>query len=132
VAKSEQPAGYLFGSFVLDLEWGGLFAADGRELPLRPKSFALLCLLVEKAGCLVPREAIMADLWPNLFVTENNVTQCIRDIRCALGSEGYRALQTIPRRGYRFTLDVIAIPRGGMAINEIATAKPARDQSHIN
>jgi DNA-binding winged helix-turn-helix (wHTH) protein len=109
---SEQIILYRFGSFVLDLEWGGLLAADGKERPLRPKSFALLHLLAENAGRVLSREAIMTALWPNLFVTENNVTQCIHDIRRVLGSEASQTLQTLPRRGYRFTSDVIAMPRG--------------------
>ena len=110
MASSEPFKGYRFGSFVLDLEWGGLLADDGGEMPLRPKSFALLRLLVENAGRILSPDAIMTELWPNLFVTENNVTQCIHDIRRALGSEALRTLQTLPRRGYRFTASVIAIP----------------------
>jgi hypothetical protein len=91
MASSALFRGYRFGSFVLDLEWGGLLTGDGGEMPLRPKSF-------------------VTELWPNLFVTENNVTQCIHNIRRALGSEAFQTLQTLPRRGYRFTADVVAIP----------------------
>ena len=44
---AEQPphAAYRFDCFILDLARGALLAADGTELPLRPKSFALLQLL---------------------------------------------------------------------------------------
>jgi DNA-binding winged helix-turn-helix (wHTH) protein len=110
VAESEQPIAYQFGSFVLDLEWGGLIAADGKELPLRPKSFALLRFLLENARRILSHDEIMMALWPNLFVTENNITQCVRDIRLVLGPEASQTLQTIARRGYRFTPHVIAIP----------------------
>jgi len=113
MATLEQPIGYRFGSFILDLGWGGLIAVDGKEKPLRPKSFGLLRLLVENAGRIQTRDKIMTELWPNLFVTENNITQCIRDIRRALGAEGYETLQTICRRGYRFTSQVTAIPATG-------------------
>jgi DNA-binding winged helix-turn-helix (wHTH) protein len=112
MASSERHAVYGFGSFVLDLEWGGLLAEDGKELPLRPKSFALLRMLVENAGRILSHEAIMTELWPDLFVTENNVTQCVHEIRRALGSEAPLILQTLPRRGYRFTSAVIAMPPG--------------------
>jgi DNA-binding winged helix-turn-helix (wHTH) protein len=125
MTNSERPMGYRFGSFVLDLKWGGLLTADGEEMPLRPKSLALLRLLVENAGCLLSREAIMTVLWPNLFVTENNVTQCIHDIRRALGSEASKTLHTLPRRGYRFTPDVIAMPRTNSVAQNTGIDEPA-------
>src|SRR5262245_30046245 len=91
--------GYRFGPFFLDLTWGALIAPDGSEVRLRPKSFAMLRLLVENRGRLLSKDAIMEALWPNLYVTENNVTQCIHDIRHALGPEARFALRTYPRRG---------------------------------
>jgi DNA-binding winged helix-turn-helix (wHTH) protein len=83
MASSEQVIGYQFGSFVLDLDWGGLLA-DGEEMPLRPKSFALLGLLAENAGRVISRETITTALWADVFVTENSVTQCISLISVAL------------------------------------------------
>ena len=110
MTNSAQYTAYLFDSFTLDLDRGALLAADGSEMPLRPKSFALLRLLVENAGRLLSRDAIMAALWPNLFVTDDNVTQCVRDVRRALGAEAQRMLRTQPRRGYLFTSEVVAVP----------------------
>jgi len=101
---------YRFGFFVLDLERGALLAADGKELPLRPKSFDLLRFLVEHAGRLESQEAIMEALWPDVFVTENSVAQCVREIRSALGPDGCRMLRTVPRRGYLFMSEVVAAP----------------------
>jgi DNA-binding winged helix-turn-helix (wHTH) protein len=108
--NSAQYTAYLFDSFTLDLNRGVLLAADGSEMPLRPKSFALLRLLLENAGRLLSRDTIMAALWPNLFVTDDNVTQCVRDVRRALGAEAQRMLRTQPRRGYLFTSEVVAVP----------------------
>ena len=88
-----------------------MLAADRSEMPLRPKSFALLRLLLENAGRLVSRDTIMAALWPNLFVTDDNVTQCVRDVRRALGAEAQRMLRTQPRRGYLFTSEVERVER---------------------
>jgi DNA-binding winged helix-turn-helix (wHTH) protein len=105
-----QCGAYRFGSFVLDLGRGALLGVNCGELPLRPKSFELLELLVENEGRLLSREAIMERLWPNIFVTENNVTQCIHDIRNALGPEAHQLLRTVPRRGYIFVSDVIKVP----------------------
>jgi DNA-binding winged helix-turn-helix (wHTH) protein len=100
---------YRFGTFTLDLDRGMLLAGDGSERILRPKSFALLRLLVENAGRLLSQAAILDALWPGVFITENSVSQCISDIRRALGSEAAALLRTLSRRGYLFTPDVVVV-----------------------
>jgi DNA-binding winged helix-turn-helix (wHTH) protein len=110
MTSSARYIAYRFGSFVLDLEQEALLAADGKELPLRPKSFALLLLLIQNAGRLLSQDQIMEALWPNVCVTENSVTQCIHDIRSALGSAACPMIQTRPRRGYLFIAEVTAVP----------------------
>src|SRR3954468_10024929 len=109
MASAARYGAYRFGSFTLNLEKGALLAADGTELPLRPKSFALLQLLTENAGRLLSRETILETLWPDLFVTEDNVTQCIHDIRTVLGPGSQQMLRTLPRRGYLFAAEVIGV-----------------------
>ena len=110
MTSSAQYTAYRLGSFTLDLERGALMAADGTEMPLRSKSFALLRLLVENAGRLLSRDTIMKALWPDVLVTDDNVTQCIHDIRVALGSEAQQMLHTRFRRGYLFTSNPITLP----------------------
>jgi DNA-binding winged helix-turn-helix (wHTH) protein len=97
---------YRVDRFTLDLARGALLASDGAELPLRPKSFALLQLLVENAGRLLDRDTIMQAVWSDVIVTDDSITQCVRDIRRALGDETQRLLRTVPRRGYLLTADV--------------------------
>ena len=82
---------YHFDRFVLSLVHGVLRSVDGTERPLRPKSFALLQLFVENAGQLLDRDSIMAAIWPDVFVTDDSITQCVGEIRRALG-EGHRQL----------------------------------------
>lgn len=93
---------YRFGAFVLDSGNEALRTTEGVSIPLRPKSFALLRLMVENAGQLLARDTIMEALWPNIFVTDDNITQCVHDVRCALGREARHLLQTIRHRGYIF------------------------------
>src|SRR3954454_21821985 len=100
---------YRFDRFVLDLRRGALLALDGVELPLRPKSFALLQLFVENAERLLDRDTIMGAVWPDVFVTDDSITQCVGDIRRALGDEAQRLLRTVPRRGYLFAAEVSCI-----------------------
>ena len=88
MTQSPQYTAYQFGSFTLDLDQGALLGTDGAAMPLRPKSFALLRLLVENAGRLLSRDTIMEALWPNVFVTDDDVTQCIHDVRGVLGPRG--------------------------------------------
>src|SRR4051794_14735892 len=112
---AERPirAAYRFDRFTLDLARGALLAEDGSELPLRPKSSALLRLLVENAGRLLDRDAIMAAVWPDVFVTDDSIAQCVRDVRCALGDGAGRLLRTVPRRGYLLGAEVsLAGPDG--------------------
>ena len=50
----------------------------------------------------------MGAVWPNVFVTENSLVQCISDIRAALGPEGATILKTVARRGYMFAAPLSA------------------------
>jgi len=64
MATEQTPSGaWRFTGFTLDLSRHALLGSDGAEVPLRPKSFALLCFLVENARLLL--EQFRADR--NLF-----------------------------------------------------------------
>src|SRR3954470_1475964 len=99
-------AAWRFDRFTLDLARGALLADSGSEVALRPKSFALLRLLVENAGRLLDRDAIMAAVWPGVVVGGESITQCLRDIRKALGDEAQQLLKTVPKRGYLLAAEV--------------------------
>ena len=119
--SAEKPprAVYCFDRFTLDLARGALLAPGGAELALRPKSFALLRLFVENTGCLLDRDTIMGRVWPGVFVTEDSITQCVRDIRRVLGDERGRLLRTVPRRGYLLAVEVTSAPpaAGGLEMS---------------
>jgi adenylate cyclase len=90
-----------FGRYVLDLRRGCLLL-DGREIALRPKTFAVLTYLAARPGKLVSKEELFAAVWPNLVVTDDTLVQSIGELRRALGENGPRMIATVPRRGYRF------------------------------
>lgn len=96
---------YLFAGFMLDLV-AGRFFADGEEVQLRPKSFALLSYMARNAGRVVSKDELMSVLWPDVTVTEDSLTQCVRDVRRALGDDGAAMLRTLPRRGYMLDIEV--------------------------
>ncbi|MGX9964745.1 winged helix-turn-helix domain-containing protein [Roseomonas sp. F4] len=97
---------YHFDRFCLDLGRGTLRRQDGPELTLRPKAFALLRHLLDHPGLLQGREALLETLWPGLIVTDDSLTQCVSDIRRALGDRAAGVLRTVPRRGYVLTAEV--------------------------
>ncbi|MFO1074460.1 MAG: winged helix-turn-helix domain-containing protein [Geminicoccaceae bacterium] len=108
-ASTPSAGAYRFSGFTLDLARGALLGADGVAIPLRPKSFALLRLLVEQAGRLLERDTIMAAVWPDVVVGDESITQCVRDIRKALGDEAQALLQTVPKRGYLLAAEATAL-----------------------
>jgi adenylate cyclase len=90
-----------FGRYVLDLHRGCLLL-DGREVTLRPKTFAVLHYLVTHPGQLISKEELLEAVWPNLVVTDDTLVQSIGELRRSLGESGARLITTVPRRGYRF------------------------------
>jgi Tol biopolymer transport system component/DNA-binding winged helix-turn-helix (wHTH) protein len=94
---------YEFGEFQLDTDEGVLRQSD-EILPLAPKAFQALELLVRNAGRVVSRAEMVEELWPNSFVEESNLTVTISMLRRALeGNENETTfIETVPKRGYRF------------------------------
>ena len=90
-----------FGEFVIDCDRGSL-SRHGVDIRLRPKSFAVLCHLAANAGRLVSKADLMQAVWGRTVVTDGSLTQCIIDVRRALGPDGPRMLRTVPRRGFIF------------------------------
>jgi DNA-binding winged helix-turn-helix (wHTH) protein len=126
-SRPDMRRAYQFEGFILDLARGELLDAAGQEVPLRPKSFALLRLLLENPGRLLSKEMIMAAVWPTVFVTENNVDQCVSEIRNALGPDAHRILRTRPRRGYILTADVTEVRSPAHPMRWMAQERPRDD-----
>jgi TolB-like protein/DNA-binding winged helix-turn-helix (wHTH) protein/Tfp pilus assembly protein PilF len=97
--------GYVFDDFTLDLDRGCLWR-DGQEVKLRYKSFEALKYLVERSGRVVGKEEMMRALWPDAFVTDDSLVQCLIEARRALGDDAQRYVKTVPRRGYLFNAPV--------------------------
>jgi len=99
----------IFDEYVLDLARGCLLR-EGREVTLRPKTFAVLRYLVEHRGELISKETLLAAVWPNLIVTDDTLVQSIGELRRAFGEAGREYITTVPRRGYRFETPRAATP----------------------
>jgi TolB-like protein/Tfp pilus assembly protein PilF len=99
---------YEFGAFRLDLEERLLWRKE-QHVPLAPKLFDTLLVLIERRDRIVAKEEMMRVLWPDSYVEEANLTQNIFMLRKILaeggpGNESY--IETVKKRGYRFTCPV--------------------------
>jgi DNA-binding winged helix-turn-helix (wHTH) protein len=97
---------YHFSGFTLDPARGALSQPFGKEVSLRPKATEVLRHLAEKAGRVVPRQELMQAVWGDAFVAGDRITQCVTEIRRALGAEATRLLRTLPKRGYLLAAEV--------------------------
>ena len=98
---------YEFGAFRVDPE-RQLLLRDEQHIPVTPKVFETLLILVRRSGEVVTKDELMRELWPDSFVEESNLSQNIFMLRKALGdtADDRRHIVTIPGRGYRFAADV--------------------------
>ncbi len=98
---------YEFEPFTIDAS-RRLLLSGGKPVPLKPKVFDTLLVLVENSGRVVEKDELMQLIWPDVVVEENNLTQNISAIRKCLGGRHneHRYVVTVPGRGYRFVADV--------------------------
>jgi TolB-like protein/Flp pilus assembly protein TadD len=82
----------------------------GRAIAIYPRAFDALRLLAERNNQLLPKDELLAVLWPGLVVEENSLARVISDLRKALG-ESADCIVTVARRGYRLNADVRTVPR---------------------
>jgi DNA-binding winged helix-turn-helix (wHTH) protein len=100
---------YRFGAFALD-SLGRRLTRGGTTVPLADRHVDVLLRLVAHPGEVVGKEALVQAAWPDVAVTDNSLEQAISMLRKAIASrdDGPHApsIETVPRRGYRFTGDV--------------------------
>jgi DNA-binding winged helix-turn-helix (wHTH) protein/Tfp pilus assembly protein PilF len=101
------PAAYRFGPFVVDRVAYRVLHGE-RPLDLTPKLLDLLLHLLDNAGALVTKEALLEAVWPDANVTDNALTQAVSELRQALGDDAAapQFIKTVARRGYRFVAPV--------------------------
>lgn len=109
------PATYRFGDFELNAAARRLLRG-GRPVPLQPKPFALLLYLVRHRDRVVPREELLAEVWPGVQVNPQALGFALHAVRRAVGDDGERqaVIRTVPRAGLQFA----------MAVDEVAAEAP--------
>ena len=98
---------FTFGPFALNPAERQLLR-DGRPIPLTPKAFDLLTMLIARAPRLVTKDELMKAVWPDAIVEESNLPYHVFAIRKALGerTDVDRYIETVPKHGYRFIAPV--------------------------
>ena len=118
--EERQQHQYEFGPFCLDTNERVLLR-DGRPLPLKPKVYETLLALVSRSGHVVDKEELMRQVWPDVTVEENNLTGNIFALRRALAEHQF--IETVPRRGYRFTADVKLVTVEDLTVTDRSAAE---------
>ena len=127
------PRLFAFGPYRLDVRERQLLR-EGQPVPLPPKLFDLLTTLVQQPGHLIRKEDLLEAVWGDVAVEEGSLTRAVSSLRQLLGPspDGEDYLQTVAKRGYRFTAsvhDASSIPGKRCATRRESRCHPARRPS---
>ena len=102
---------YEFGHYLVDIN-RRLLLQDGQLVPLTPKVFDTLVVLLRNGSQVIRKEALMKEVWPDSYVEEGNLSQNISVLRKTLGEKlnEHSYIVTVPGVGYRFVSPVREIP----------------------
>src|SRR5215469_14221718 len=111
-----------FGDFRLEPHSGRLYRCDTTgtwwPVPIGSRAAQILRVLLDGAGTIVSKNAIMDAVWPGIVVEPNNLTVQIAALRRVLdnGHSGDSCIETVPGRGYRLTLRVMPVAETASAL----------------
>lgn len=106
-ARQELLAGFRIGECVIEPRQNRIVRGDA-QVHLEPRVVDVLVCLAEHAGEVVSRDTLNQQVWGNVVVTDQAVTNCISELRHHLGDDraARRVIETIPKRGYRLMAPV--------------------------
>jgi DNA-binding winged helix-turn-helix (wHTH) protein/tetratricopeptide (TPR) repeat protein len=116
---------YEFGNFRLD-SGRRLLMRNGELVPLKPKVFDTLLVLVVNSGRVLDKEELIQEVWGGAAVEEVGLAKNISNLRKILGEnpEEHRFIVTVPGRGYRFVADVVEVPNDRASGDPESTMEP--------
>jgi TolB-like protein/DNA-binding winged helix-turn-helix (wHTH) protein len=97
-----------FRDFIFLTKSKELRTGEGKAVNLRSQTAEVFSVLAARSGEIVSKDALMKAVWPDTFVTDDSLTQCIADIRRALGDDAHMIVETFPKRGYRLNADPLS------------------------
>ena len=100
---------------------------NGAIVQVRPRTFALLCYLAENPNRVVSKDEILAAVWQRIAVSDDALTQTIKDVRRVIDDRDAAILRTIPKRGFLFADDSAKepTPADALEVGEAVEAQPA-------
>src|SRR5919107_838742 len=118
---------FKFDDFNLDVDERSL-TFQGQPVPLTPKAFQTLTVLLRNHGRVVEKECFLSEVWADTFVEETILAQNIRTLRKTLGRfrQDKEFIVTVPRRGYQFVGDVHEISGDEEEVSAIEKRTPAQ------
>jgi len=126
-----------FGDCLLDLRARQLERGN-RVVPLEPKMYELLEVLIKRRPAVVTNNELDELLWPNVYVARTSLTRLISELRAVLGDtpRDSHVIRTVYKAGYAFCADVTCLPpaRSSPATMEVLWMKqslPLTDGEHI-
>jgi DNA-binding winged helix-turn-helix (wHTH) protein len=126
-----------FADCVLDLRARQLERQD-RTVPLEPKVYELLEVLIKRRPAVVTNNELDELLWPQVYVARTSLTRLVSELRAALGdtARGSHLIRTVYKTGYAFCADVTCLSpaRSSSATIEVLWMKqslPLTDGEHI-
>jgi DNA-binding winged helix-turn-helix (wHTH) protein len=96
-----------FGKYTLDLIERRLWRA-GQVVPLEPKMYQLLAILIMRRPAVVPNEELDELLWPHVYVARTSLTRLVSALRTVLDDDSHdsRIIRTAYKTGYAFCAQV--------------------------
>jgi DNA-binding winged helix-turn-helix (wHTH) protein len=126
-----------FGDCLLDLRARRLERAN-KVVPLEPKMYELLEVLIKRRPAVVTNNELDELLWPNVYVARTSLTRLVSELRGVLADtpRDSRVIRTVYKAGYAFCADVTCLPSGqsSPATIEVLWMKqslPLMDGEHI-
>jgi DNA-binding winged helix-turn-helix (wHTH) protein len=126
-----------FVDCVLDLRARQL-ERQGRNVPLEPKMYELLEVLIKRRPAVVTNNELDELLWPDVYVARTSLTRLVSELRSVLGDapRDSRIIRTAYKSGYAFCAEVTSLPAAGSAPATIEVlwmkqSVPLTDGEHI-
>jgi DNA-binding winged helix-turn-helix (wHTH) protein len=126
-----------FADCILDLSARQL-SRGGQIVPLEPKMYQLLEVLIQRRPAVVTNEQLDEILWPNVYVARTSLTRLVSELRSVVGDEprDSRIIRTAYKIGYAFCASVSSSGLSGISRSAISLVwngqvMPLTDGEHI-
>ena len=125
----DAPASVAFGRFQV-LPHRRELLVDGKPVRLGGRAFDVLLALIEARGALVGKDALIARVWPDRVVEDNNLQAQVSALRAAFGADR-ELIRTVSGRGYQFTGDIQTAAAGLVQYTGAGAIAPERPPTNL-